>query len=120
LLKRAEKNGFGNPLCWADPKGKIEYLFLIEVLENGMFHVLNIMPKYREKELKKIGYKHTQKSRVLDYNEFKNQMNVFWDYGQRNDSCRFFVKVKDKTKTKKRWKEGLSLIENFFYKNVVR
>lgn len=116
LVARADKQGVGNPLCWTDTKGEIEYVFSIAILENGTFRVTPIYPPYREADLRDIGYANPKRTRTLNEHEFKNQMQAFWNYGQRTNTCRFFVKVQDKTKSKERWKHGLSLVENYFYK----
>lgn len=117
LVKRADKQGIGSPLCWAEVGGEIEYLFSIAILESGMFHVTPIYPDYREPDLRTIGYTTSKEPRTLTESQFKARMQAFWDYGQRRpDDCRFFVKVQDKTQTKQRWKHGLALVENYFYK----
>lgn len=115
LKERADKQGVGNPLCWTDD-GEAEYLFSIAILESGMFRVKGIYPDRRAKELRTMGWSYARQERIMTWQQFKEWMDVFWNYGQRNDRCRFMVKVQDRTKTKRRWKDGLALVENYFYK----
>lgn len=120
LIERAERQGIGNPLCWANAEGEKEFLFSIAILESGMFRVTPIYPQHRELDLQGIGYQYPEKIRTFTQHQFKKQMRPFWNYGQRNNACRFFVKVEDLTLTKASWKRGLALVESYFYKMEVR
>lgn len=119
LTERAKREGIGAPLCWVGQGGGREFLFSIAVLEEGTFLLTPIYPESREADIKSIGYGWGRLPRTLSVQQFKKEMQAFWDYGQKNYGCRFFVKVQDKTKSKERWKYGLALVENYFYKQEI-
>ncbi|QJB55631.1 hypothetical protein [Pseudodesulfovibrio sp. zrk46] len=116
LAERARKQGIGSPLCWSTKDMPKEYLFSIDIMENGMFRVTPIQPEHRNEALRELGYPFANKTVYLTMQGFKEQMQRFWDYGMRDNNCRFMVKVRDLTTTKERWKQGLGLVENYFYK----
>jgi len=120
LLTRSKRQGVGDPLCWPGADGEKEFLFSIAILESGRFKVTPIYPDHREQYLRDMGYTLPRKTLSLSVQQFKRHMQRFWTYGQKNHGCRFFVQIKDETTTKERWKYGLALVENYFYKKEIR
>lgn len=122
LANLAKRAGVGDPPCWTTPDGGFEFLYTIRIRDDG-FVIDKAWPEYREAELGAIDAPDLRyPSRRIGPDEFQAMMLPLWNYGRRNDSCRFFVRVVDQTSpvSKEAWQQNLQLVENYFYKSVVR
>ena len=119
-LQRRSK-GIGDPPCWVSPKGKIEFTYIVTVLDTG-FRVEADWPVHRSGILKKIGAPEIIGPTSMTHSEFRSRMRVLDKYGKNSDpKCRFFVKVLDGTGASRKaaWRSGLRVVEGYFYKKFL-
>lgn len=114
--------GVGDPACWTTKDGRFEYLYHISIHDDG-FVIRKAWPAHRSGQLEEIGApKLKSPSRKLSPEIFRKLMAPLWAYGRAHNKCRFFVEVVDRTSpvSKEAWQGNLQLVEDVFYKKVVR
>lgn len=113
--------GVGEPSCWTTPEGKFEFLYHIAIHEDG-FVVRPAWPEHRARDVRGLGGPVVGAGgRRMSPEEFRRAMAPLWAWGRAHDSCRFFVRVTDRTSpvSKLTWQRSLQLVEDVFYKQVV-
>lgn len=120
MQKKLKNSGLGYPPCWADPQtGAVEYLYTITLYEHNM-RIEAAWPAYRKVDLDLIpGAKKLSGQRVDQYQLQKKVQPVFaWSKAR---GCRHFVRLKDdKSTSKAAFKRQMLIIEDYFYKYLIR
>ena len=119
LKGKIGKGGIDECPCWLNGNGKVEYLFIIEMVDD-VFILQNCFSESFKKQTSKfnIPYIENDNKVKLNINEFKAVASKIYDKSVENE-CRHFVKVIDSTSSKQYYVSQLELIENFFYKLII-
>jgi hypothetical protein len=120
LTKQIESNGKGlvYPPCWADSNGKAEYIYDIDLSNDGILIHDNQIP-HRAAEQKKLPISKIKYDMVLSNSNFQRQVYPLLNWSKANKpECRFFVRIDDKTDNdqKRLYKGLLKVVEGSFYK----
>lgn len=107
--------GIGLPPCWADKNGSPEYIFNLDLQDDGIVIHDNKLP-HRAQEQAKLNISHIQYEAPLGIAPFSSQTLTLLRYGQANE-CRFFVRIFDRTGTDKKelYKNLRQAVEGNFY-----
>jgi hypothetical protein len=123
IERRLAGNGLDHPPCWADSEsGKPEYMFTVRIMPE-MYILERAWPAHRNEEMHEIAKGINDKlPREFTHQEFsKLAYPIFQQSKKQKPECRHFVMVEDSTLTsKEQYKNGLSRVENYFYKLIVR
>jgi len=119
-LRAYQGSGVDHPPCWVDPvSGKIEYLYRITILENGLV-IDAAWPVGRRSAAGELPGALDLVGRTLSKSEFLRRARPIYDWS-RQHGCRHFVRVVDAPSTSKRaFKDKLLTIEAYFYKLLER
>lgn len=109
-------NGLDHPPCWVDEKGKIQYLF-----------TLNLYPKYvkvspawtatRKNDAVALPNISRLSGKEMSYNQFLNLSKAIFDVGERkNPQCRYFVRLRSHIQNARESDLARRKIESVFYK----
>ena len=108
--------GLDHPPCWAEEDGDIEYLYTVDIRDDGLV-VEQAWPDRRNDQLEGVGAPRITSPVFMTLNEFRATMRRPYDYGrQSRPECRFFVRVGDQSSVKDAYKQGLATIESYYYK----
>lgn len=120
MQKKLSNSGLGYPPCWADPQsGAVEYLYTITLYQQEM-HIEAAWPAHRQADLKLIPGAEKLAGQSLTPQQLTHLVKpVFaWSKAQ---GCRHFVRIKDdKSTSKEAFKQQMRIIEDYFYKYLVR
>lgn len=112
-LPEKGKGGRDSKPCWEDSSGKLQYLFNIEVFDKG-YEVTSIYPDSRIDDALLLGLESKFSGNFYTYSAFKNLSNKIYDFSVQNN-CRYYVKVKYKTKVLEEHKRNEDVITNSYY-----
>lgn len=123
IERRLVGNGLDHPPCWADSEsGRPEYMFNIKIMAET-YILERSWPAYRNDEMQEIAFAIDEDlPSEFTHQEFRKLANpILLHSKEQEPECRHFVMVKDSTETsKEQYKNGLSRVENYFYKLIVR
>lgn len=113
LLKQCK--GIGLPPCWADQNGSPEYIFNLDLQDDGIVIHDNKLP-HRAQEQAKLNISHIRYEMPLGIAIFSSQTIPILRYGKANE-CRFFVRIFDRTGVDKKelYKNLRQAVEGNFY-----
>jgi len=119
-LRAYQGSGVDHPPCWVDPvSGKIEYLYRITILENGLV-IDAAWPVSRRQAAGDLPGALDLVGRTLSKSEFLHRARPIYDWS-RQHGCRHFVRAVDAPSTSKHaFKDKLLTIEAYFYKLLER
>lgn len=113
-----EQCGLGKPPCWADARGKAEYIYTVTIHEEGV----SVEPRWsvvRADAAKEIPGALELPGNQLSLAEFKRRAAPVLAWSKQKD-CRHYVYIRDEAETKEAFKQQLFGVEDFFYKHVER
>jgi len=118
--RKLKNSGLGYPPCWADSQtGAVEYLYTITLYQQKM-RIEAAWPKHRNEELALIPGARELENLLLNQQQFKQGIKPVFAWSQAHD-CRHFVRIKDdKSTSKEAFKRQMLVIEDYFYKYLVR
>lgn len=123
IERRLAGNGLDHPPCWANPDtGKPEYMFNVRIMPDR-YELSAAWPLHRANEMQEISPGVIDNlPNELQHDEFNQLALPILQHSKKQvPECRHFVMVQDSTITsKEEYKEGLSRVENFFYKLILR
>ena len=107
--------GIGLPPCWADKNGSPEYIFNLDLQDEGIVINNNKLP-HRTQEQAKLNISNVKYEIALGIAAFSSQTFPLLKYGQENE-CRFFVRIFDRTGEDKKelYKNLRQAVEGNFY-----
>jgi hypothetical protein len=107
--------GIGLPPCWADKNGSPEYIFNLDLQDDGIV-IHNNKLSHRAQEQSKLNISRVQYKVALRIGAFSSQTFPLLKYGQENE-CRFFVRILDRTGEDKKelYKSLRQAVEGNFY-----
>lgn len=113
---RGRLGGRDLPPCWANKdSGKIEYIFSIVILEDGLL-ISKAAPEYRNSEYKNLANTAQLTSGLLNLDSFRSLAEPLLEHSD-SLGCRHYVSITDKSENA--YKSTLT-IEDYFYKYVNR
>lgn len=122
LISQIEDKGRGlvYPSCWYDKDEKPEYIFHINLTNDGIV-VFNNTMAHRVEDQAKLPVDKLEFEKLLNIPQFLNQTMPLLTWSQKKD-CRFFVRVCDQTagEQKELYKRLLEAVEGPFYKLIVK
>lgn len=110
----AGRGGLDYPPCWRDTRDSIVYLFDIQIGDEGL-NVRDIVPDDRRPDIEKFALEpglFTERQSAAEFE--RRTRSIAADAKQNN--CRHYVRVYDRTTTKEAYKSQLRAIERHFYK----
>lgn len=121
------RSGIEPPPCWMDADDNPEYVFQVELIDEGM-RLSHIAPRHRaEQDVEAMGYaRQIEEGGEYSPADFERLTRPFLDLGIRRTQdfgpkgCRFWVHAVDRTGARKDiFKARLSQLERHFYKRWV-
>jgi multidrug efflux pump subunit AcrA (membrane-fusion protein) len=118
--KKLKNSGLGYPPCWADPQsGAVEYLYTITLYEQVML-IEAAWPDYRKADLNLIPDAEKLVGQKLDQQQMRKLVKPIFNWSKSHE-CRHFIRIKDQKETSKQaFKQQMLVIEDYFYKYLVR
>jgi len=118
--KKLKNSGLGYPPCWADPQsGAVEYLYTITLYEQAML-IEAAWPDYRKVDLNLIPGAEKLVGQKLDQQQMRKLVKPIFNWSKAHE-CRHFIRIKDQKETSKQaFKQQMLVIEDYFYKYLVR
>jgi len=118
--KKLKNSGLGYPPCWADSKsGAVEYLYTITLYEHQML-IEAAWPEYRKADLDLMPGAEKMVGKQVDQQQLKRLVKPIFSWSKAHE-CRHFVRIKDdKDASKRAFKQQMQVIEDYFYKYLVR
>ena len=113
----ATGNGTVLPSCWTTPDGKIEYIFDVTLVSDGITVHDNALADHLQDEqqlIPKMSF-----GSVLNDNQFLQMTQTLYAWSRaQHPECRFFVRLLDRTKDDEKalYKSELQAVEGHFYK----
>lgn len=107
------------PSCWFDEAGAKQFIYNIELTDKGIVVHDNHIPS-REEEKKRLPLEDFKLGMPMQPNEFMKAGQKIRKISD-DHSCRFFVKIADKTSPEKKehYKKLRNTVENIFYKKDI-
>jgi len=118
--KKLKNSGLGYPPCWADAKsGAVEYLYTMTLYEQQML-IEAAWPAHRKVDLDLIPGAKNLVGKKLDKQQLRQLVKPVFAWSKAHE-CRHFVRIKDDLYTSKQaFKQQMRVIEDYFYKYLVR
>lgn len=120
MQKKLKNSGLGYPPCWVAPQnGAIEYLYTITLYEHRM-KIEAAWPAYRQRDLRLIPGAKNLVGKNLNKSQLADLVQPIFSWSKMHE-CRHFVRIKDdKNTSKQAFKQQMLVIENYFYKYLIR
>lgn len=120
MQKKLKNNGLDHPPCWVSAQnGAIEYLYTITLYEYQM-EIEAAWPAYRQADLILIPGAEKLAGKNLDQSQLAYLVQPIFSWSKKHE-CRHFVRIKDDRNTSKQaFKQQMLVIENYFYKYLIR
>ena len=120
MQKKLKNTGLGYPPCWADLQtGTVEYLYSITLYEQYM-RIEAAWPAHRKVDLGLIPEAEKLVGKNLTQQQLQQRLKPILNWSKAH-GCRHFVRIKDDQYTSKQaFKQQMLIIEDYFYKYLVR
>jgi len=123
--KSREKNlrrrcGNDWPACWSDSEGRQEFIYAVTLNENDLT-VEGIWPSHRNDDIEFIPNAKALPSNSMSLSDFGKNAEPILNWSKEKE-CRHYVKIIDNTAptSKVKYKRMKKIVEDYFYKFVVR
>ena len=118
LKKRLEaRGGRDYPPCWADEiSGKVQFLFSVDLLNNGSVQVDKAWPSSRDEDAGSLaGASDLLAASPMSYETFRSSVQPLYAKSQKEE-CRHYVLLKSSIENAVKSDRARLMVENFFYK----
>lgn len=114
-----EGRGVDWPPCWSDNNKKPEYIFKVDLTNEGILIQDNIIP-HRTEEKSRLPLQNVKYNLSRSQSEFRAETADLFEWSRKKE-CRFYVLLYDKTgeSEKIRYKNLARTVEDHFYKNLI-
>ncbi len=115
-----EGKGFDWPPCWSTANKKPEYIFKVNLRNEGIIVEDNV-PAHRAEDKARLPIQNMRFNTLRSTSQFHAETKDLFEWSKANE-CRFYVLVNDQTgeNEKERFKELLRSVEDRFYKHLNR
>jgi len=118
--KKLKNSGLGYPPCWADSStGAVEYLYTVTLYEQYM-QIEAAWPVHRKVDIASLPGAMALVGQQLKIQQLRQGVKALFAWSQAHN-CRHFVRIKDdKYTSKEAFKKQMLVLEDYFYKYLLR